>query len=307
VIGTAEVTAPGNRAAETGLYALGKGDPFNLLCVPPYAHGVDLDVTKDWAPAAQYCRERRALLIVDAPSAWTIESAEPNVQAFHAIARENAALYFPRVLAPNPLDDGKPASYAPCGMVAGVMARTDASRGVWKAPAGVEAGLSGVGGLIANGEPAILTDSADGRLNGVGINCLRRFPSVGFVVWGARTLAGADVEASQWKYVNVRRLSLYIEESIDRGTQWVVFEPNSEPTWSAVVRSVQTFLAGLWREGAFAGNTQSDSFFVTCDRTTMTQDDIQNGRLVAIVGMAPIKPAEFVIIQIGQRTAEAMR
>lgn len=304
-IGTAEVTAPGNRAARTGLYALGEGGPFNLLCIPPYGPGRDLEIATDWAPAAQYCGERGALLIIDAPAAWTADNAIKEVAAFRAIARENAALYFPRVLASNPLDGDKPAAYAPCGMVAGVMSRTDASRGVWKAPAGVEAGLTGVVGLIADGERAVLTDTAQARLNSVAVNCLREFAGVGFVVWGARTLAGADTGASLWKYANVRRLFLYLEASIYRGTQWAVFEENDPRLWARVTDTVRLFLRAQWRQGALFGQTEEEAFFVVCNRSVMTQDDILNGRLICEIGIAPVRPAEFVVFRIFQNTAEA--
>jgi len=296
-IGTAEVTAPDNRAARTGLYAFEKIDLFNLLCIPPHAPGADLDVAKDWAPAVEYCRERRAFLIIDAPATWTVDSAVQNVEPFRAVAQRDAALYFPRVLAPDPFDGDRLASYAPCGAVAGIMSSTDASAGVWTAPAGNRA-LRGVSGVSIEMDAATLT-----RLP-PDINCLLNFPDRGFMIWGASTL---DHGGSEWRYVNVRRFFLYVEQSIDRGTQWVVFEPNREPTWSAVVRAVETFLTGLWRAGAVVGTKSSEAFFVKCDRTTMTQEDIQNGRLVALIGLAMVRPAEFVIFRIFQRTAEASR
>jgi len=295
-IGTADVTSPENRAVQTGLYALDKIDLFNLLCVPPFAPGVDLDVANDWAPAAQYCRERRAFLIINAPASWTIESAVQGVGAFRALAQRDGALYFPRLLAPDPFNAGKLAAYAPCGAVAGVMSHTDASVGVWKAPAGTA--LRGV-----NGSSIQVDGGALSRLPPE-INCLRDFPDRGLQIWGAHTL---DDAGSEWRYVNVRRFFLYIEESIDRGAQWVVFEPNSEPTWLAFVRSVETFLSQLWRASALVGTKANQAFFVKCDRTTMTEGDIQNGRLVAIIGLAIARPAEFVILKFSQKTAEASR
>jgi len=299
-IGTAEVTAPDNRAAQTGFHALDKVELFNLLCIPPYAPGRDLDVVNDWAPAAQYCRERRALLIVDAPAAWTVDSALENVDAFRAVAPENIALYFPRVLAPDALDGTRPAAYAPCGMVAGVMSRTDAGRGVWKAPAGVEAGLRGVGGLSIDGHLERLNDEVNERLNPIGINCLREFPRIGFVVWGARTLSASP----EWRYVNVRRYSLFLERSIDDGLQWVVFEPNDPRLWARVTDTVRLFLRAQWRQGALVGQREAEAFFVICNETVMSQDDILNGRLIMEVGIAPIRPAEFVILRFSHKTAE---
>jgi phage tail sheath protein FI len=299
-IGTTEVTAPGNRAAQTGLYALDKAGLFNLLCIPPYRPGRDLDVANDWTPAARYCADRGAILIIDAPATWTVDNAVENVRAFQEIADESAALYFPRVLAPDPFDGGRLAAYAPCGMVAGVMSRTDMNRGVWQAPAGIDAGLLGVSGPSTK-----VNDNAQSRLSPFGINCLREFPDRGVLIWGAHTLARSG--SSEWKYVNVRRFFLYIEESIDQGTQWVVFEPNSEPTWSAVVRLVETFLTRLWRAGALVGSKPEEAFYVRCDRSTMTQEDIDNGRLIAIVGIAPVRPAEFVILRVSQKTIEAIQ
>jgi hypothetical protein len=294
-IGTAEVTAPDNRTTRTGLYALDKADLFNLLCIPPYAPDADLDVANDWKPAADYCRERRAFLIIDAPAAWTVDSAAENVKAFRAVAQRDGALYFPRVLAPDPFDAGKPGTYAPCGAVAGVMSRVDAASGVWKAPANET--LRGVNGPSLN-----VNSSAQSRLDPLGINCLRDFPDRGFRIWGARTL---DNSQPEWKYVNVRRFFLYIEQSIDRGTQWVVFEPNDESTWQRVRQAINTFLYGLWRAGALMGTKPDQAFFVKCDRTTMTPDDIQNGRLVAVIGLAIVRPAEFVILKFSQKAGAA--
>ena len=305
-IGTAEVNAPENRTARTGLYALDKVDLFNLLCLPPLVPDKDNGVGEDWAPAAEYCRERRAFLIVDAPQSWTPDNAAENVAAFDAIARENAAIYFPHVQAANPLD-GRSMAFAPCGMIAGVMSRTDGAQGVWKAPAGTGANLRGVTGLWIKGQVGHLTDEASRPLNTAGINCLREFRNVGVVVWGARTLAGADAMSSDWKYVPVRRYFLYLERSIDRGIQWVVFEPNDERTWGQVRATVSNFLTNEFRRGALVGSAPSQAFFVTCDRTTMTQDDILNGRLIVEIGIAPVRPAEFVIFRIFQNTAESMR
>ncbi len=198
------------------------------------------------------------MLIVDAPASWTASDAVKNAAAFDAIDRKNAALYFPRVLAPDPLDAGKVAAFAPCGMVAGVISRTDATRGVWKAPAGTEATLRGATGLSINGKPSSLSDAASEPLSAAGINCLRGFPNVGHVVWGARTLAASDPD---WKYVPVRRLFLHIEQSVYKGTLWVVFEPNKPQTWRRVRQSVENFLQSLFRQGAFAGRTSQRRLF----------------------------------------------
>jgi phage tail sheath protein FI len=291
------VTAPDNRAARTGLYALDKVDLFNLLCIPPYAPDADLDLATDWAPAAQYCRERRAFLIVDPRATWSVDAALGNAEAFRASAGKDAALYFPRVLARHPFDAGRLMACAPCGMVAGAMSRTDAAQGVWTAPTNIA--LRGISGTSIQ-----LTQTDQQRLMPVGINCLRDFPGRGLLIWGAYTLAGDDTDLT---HVNVRRFFLFIEQSIDQGTQWAAFEPNSEPTWSALVRSVGTFLMGVWRAGALVGTKANEAFFVKCDRSTMTEDDIRNGRLVAIIGLAMVRPAEFVILRFSQKTAEASR
>ena len=211
----------------------------------------------------------------------------------------NAAVYFPRLRAGDPLAGNALRDVAPCGAVAGVYDRTDITRGVWSAPAGAEARLVGVVGPVLD-----LPEVEVARLNMVGLNCLRSVPRAGTVVWGARAASAATAE-SEWKYVPVRRLSLFRERSIDRGTQWVVFEPNAERLWTQVRNDVEQFLLDLFRLGAFAGSTPREAYFVKCDQTTMTQDDIDNGRLIIVVGIAPSAPAEFVLFRIGKMTAEA--
>jgi phage tail sheath protein FI len=186
-------------------------------------------------------------------------------------------------------------TFVPCGLIAGVMARTDTQRGVWKAPAGQDAALNGVQGLQVN-----LTDNENGLLNPLGINCLRSFPVIGRVVWGARTLRGADQLADEYKYVPVRRTALFIEESLYRGTQWVVFEPNDEPLWAQIRLNVGAFMQNLFRQGAFQGKTPREAYLVKCDKETTTQNDINLGVVNILVGFAPLKPAEFVIIKIQQ-------
>jgi phage tail sheath protein FI len=145
-----------------------------------------------------------------------------------------------------------------------------------------------------------LTDDEHGTLNPLGVNCLRTFPVTGRVVWGARTLRGADILADDYKYVPVRRLALFLEETLYRGTQWVVFEPNDEPLWAQIRLNVGAFMQNLFRQGAFAGTTPREAYFVKCDSETTTQADVDLGRVNILVGFAPLKPAEFVIIQIQQ-------
>jgi phage tail sheath protein FI len=291
----------GKELDKSGLYALKRIDLFNLLCIPPDTRDGDTPPAV-YQEALAFCAKRRAMLIIDAPSGWADANAivKDNNKALGDLGlagdiARNAALYYPRVLAADPLRGGQLDAFAPSGMVAGVMARTDAQRGVWKAPAGIDAALNGAFGLSVP-----LTDDENGMLNPLGINCLRAFPTVGSVVWGARTLRGADLLGDEYKYVPVRRLALFIEESLYRGTQWAVFEPNDEPLWSQIRLNVGAFMHNLFRLGAFQGKTPQDAYFVKCDKDTTTQADIDLGIVNIGVGFAPLKPAEFVILQIQQ-------
>jgi phage tail sheath protein FI len=207
----------------------------------------------------------------------------------------NSALYFPRIREPDPTKNGAVGTFAAAGALAGLYARTDAERGVWKAPAGTSATIVGATGLSYT-----LTDRENGTLNPLGLNALRTFPVIGTVSWGARTGRGADALADEYKYVPVRRLALFLEESLYRGTQWVVFEPNDEPLWSQVRLNLGAFMHTLFAQGAFQGRTPRDAYFVKCDKETTTQTDINNGVVNILVGFAPLKPAEFVIIRIQQ-------
>lgn len=295
----ADADYTGSVTTKTGINALENADLFNLLCIPPYAPGVD--VTRSiWDTAASYCESRRAFLLVDPPSSWINKDAARGDGSTTGVAvlganSANAAVYFPRLRQPNPLRENQVETFVPCGAVAGVMARTDGQRGVWKAPAGLDAGLTGVPQLSVP-----LTDAENGELNPLGINCLRNKPAVANVVWGARTREGDDRLASEWKYVPVRRLALFIEESLYRGTQWVVFEPNDEPLWAQIRLNLGAFMNTLFRQGAFQGTTPRQAYFVKCDRETTTQNDIDLGIVNIVVGFAPLKPAEFVIIKLQQ-------
>jgi uncharacterized protein len=297
---TGDFNGVGMMAQKKGLYALLDADLFNLLCIPPYlaTSGDVLDGDVDPAlmsEAAQFCERRRAMLLVDARSDWnSVEKAIAGVDGV-GTASANAALFFPRMVEPIQLRDNASGTVAACGAVAGIFARTDTRRGVWKAPAGLDATLVGVPQLSVP-----LTDAENGQLNPLGVNCLRSMPGAGRVVWGARTREGDDRLASEWKYVPVRRTALYIEESLYRGTQWVVFEPNDEPLWAQVRLSVGAFMHNLFRQGAFQGQTPQQAYFVKCDKETTTQNDIDLGVVNIMVGFAPLKPAEFVIIQFQQ-------
>ena len=282
-----------------GLYALDQADLFNLLCIPPYATTDEISFDADpivVSAATAYCEKRRAIHLIDPPSTWTTkDAARDNIATFPETRSKNAALYFPRLKQPNLLRENRIEVFAPCGAVAGVIARTDTQRGVWKAPAGLDATVAGVPQLAVN-----LTDAENGELNTLGINCLRAFSVAGRVVWGSRTLRGADQLADEWKYLPVRRTALFIEESLYRGTQWVVFEPNDEPLWSQIRLNVGAFMHGLFRQGAFQGQSPRDAYFVKCDKETTTQTDIDRGIVNIAVGFAPLKPAEFVVIRLQQ-------
>jgi len=292
----------GSQADKTGIFALDKADLFNLLCILPEARDGDI-AANVYQAAMAYCAQRRAMLIVDPPTAWddnpvTAASAARDGLAGLGLsgdAARNAALYFPRLLEADPLRNGQLDSFVPCGAIAGIMARTDTARGVWKAPAGLAAAVNGIQGFTVN-----LNDAENGMLNPLGINCLRSFPVNGRVVWGARTLRGADALGDEYKYVPVRRLALFIEESLYRGTQWVVFEPNDEPLWSQIRLNVGAFMNGLFRQGAFQGKTPAEAYFVKCDKESTPQNDINLGIVNIVVGFAPLKPAEFVIVKLQQ-------
>jgi phage tail sheath protein FI len=292
----------GSNVNKTGLNALLKADLFNILCIPPDTRGGDVPPSA-YQAAMQFCADHRAMLIVDSPAAWSAnkQTAAADAKAgltpfgLTGTAARNAALYFPRVAESDPLREDQLDTFVPCGIVAGVWARTDLTRGVWKAPAGLDAAMNGIKALEVN-----LNDAENGLLNPLGINCLRSFPVTGRVVWGARTLRGADQLADEYKYIPVRRLALYIEESLYRGTQWVVFEPNDEPLWAQIRLNVGAFMQNLFRQGAFQGRTPKEAYLVKCDKETTTQNDINLGIVNIIVGFAPLKPAEFVIIKIQQ-------
>ncbi|HKF44587.1 MAG TPA: phage tail sheath subtilisin-like domain-containing protein [Thermoanaerobaculia bacterium] len=286
----------GSESDRTGIHALLDTDLFNLLLVPDtfdMTNGEEADVVPQ---AVSFCERRRAFYIVDAPSNRTAKDIGSWAQA--ASRSPNAAAYFPPVCIADPNDSpgSQPRTVAPSGTVAGLYARTDAARGVWKAPAGTEATLKGVLEL-----GAALDDRENARITSLGVNVLRAFPGRGAVAWGARTMAGAGND--EYKYVPVRRLALFLEESLYRGTKWALFEPNDEPLWTRIRLAADTFLNSLFRLGAFQGATPSKSFFVKCDSQTTTASDRENGLVNILVGFAPLRPAEFVLIRIQQTAA----
>jgi phage tail sheath protein FI len=289
-------TYGGDPVKHTGFYALDKVDLFNLMVLPGDREVDESTYLQIIGPASVYCNQHRAFLLVDAPASWTdVDIPEADASAVNAlralVVKDHSAVFYPRA---QYSDAGLKKLIGPSGMIAGLMARIDSQRGVWKAPAGTEAALFGVLDLEVN-----LTDLENGVLNKLGVNCLRKFPT-GIVNWGARTLDGSDDIGSEWKYIPIRRLALFLEESLFRGTKWVVFEPNDEPLWASIRLNLNAFMMGLFRQGAFQGSTPDKAFYVKCDGETTTQNDRNLGIVNIEVGFAPLKPAEFVIIKIQQ-------
>jgi len=279
-----------------GVNLLKRVDLFNLLCVPGETTPTELSLLQ------KFCRDHRAFLIADCAMSDKYDDLKEDDGLNSALTGDNAinaAFYFPWLKMPDPLQENRPRDVPPCGFIAGIYSRTDANRGVFKAPAGIDASLTGVLKV-----KEILTDEENGVLNPKAINCIRNFPVYGTVVWGARTLRGNDQIGSEWKYIPVRRTALFIEESLFRGTKWVVFEPNDEPLWAQIRLNVGAFMHSLFRQGAFQGTTPRDAYFVKCDKETTTQNDIDRGIVNILVGFAPLKPAEFVVIKIQQMAGE---
>jgi len=293
----------------TGLFALDQVDLFNLLCIPPDRDDFpDADLARVYQSAAAYCLKRRAMLIADPPRKWSAAARAGHfdriLPADFGITQSdaaNCAVYFPAIkkldaAAAGGIEKIFPAS----GAIAGVFAASDLQVGVWKAPAGITAAIAGITGLELE-----LGDAQNGMLNPLGINCLRSFPIYGPVVWGARTLRGADILADQYKYIPVRRLALYIEESLYRGTRFAAFEPNGATLWAKLRGSISNFMIGLWRQGGLFGASPAQAYFVQCDQTTTTPADIANGVVNIVLGFAPEKPAEFIILKISQAAGQA--
>ncbi|MFE6256698.1 phage tail sheath family protein [Agromyces sp. NPDC057865] len=293
----ARVEDAGIEGVRAGLAALERVDPVNLLILPSES-AADEQAREIVAEAVAFCERRRAMLLVDPPPSWTSAAAIEHAMRDGAVAAvgtasPNAALYAPRLRRSDPAQAGAVETFSPVATVAGVIARTDAAQGVWSAPAGTDADLRGADGLEFR-----LGQREAEALNELGVSTLRTFPGRGPIVWGARTLAGADAAASEWKYVPVRRTALMLEEAIDRGLQWTQFEPNDGALWRDVRASIGTFLHDLFRAGAFHGNSPDRAYFVKCDRETITREDLDRGELTVVVGFAPIRPAEFIVLRI---------
>jgi hypothetical protein len=286
--------------------ALDKVPVFNLLLTP----GIwDAPVVSE---ALAFAERKRAFVILDPPADAAADGSYPplpmigDIMSDNAAPRsipksENGALYFPYLRSSDPAT-GAPLSIPPSGFVAGVIAREDTNRGVWKAPAGYEAIVQNTPGVVA---PGRMTDPRQGTLNKIGVNCLRTFPGIGTVIFGARTLVAANPAFQQYRYVPVRRMTLFLEQSLIGSLGWVIFEPNDTPLWVSIKNTIDNFMLGLFNQGAFQGTTPSQAFQVSCDATTTTPDDQANGIVNIIVAFAPLKPAEFVIIKIAQLAGQA--
>jgi phage tail sheath protein FI len=283
--------------------SLDKVPVINLMVLPGVTESLVIST------AIAFCERKLAFLILDPK---VTDSADGSLPAFTDLVgttvgdpsqprSKNAALYFPYLLSSDPVSGSttnlvteKPYEIPPAATVAGIFAATDISRGVWKAPAGFQAATKNSLGVVERGK---MTDARQGLLNPLAINCLRDFPNVGTIVFGSRTL---DTTEQQWTYVPVRRMALFLEQTFYANLKWVIFERNAEPLWSAITMSLNAFMLGLFKQGAFQGSTPSKAFNVQCDGQTTTQADIDAGVVNIVVSFAPLKPAEFVIITIAQ-------
>ncbi len=290
--------------------------PFNIMVIPGVSDtaltGGDGAGATILATAVSFCERKLAFLVMDPPAG---ASADGTTSASFKVAdslpllpiSKNAALYFPYLLSPDPftggannIATGKPNAIPPGATVAGIYAATDLARGVWKAPAGFQATTRNTSGVVPSGR---MTDIRQGTLNPIGVNCLRDFPNLPTVVFGARTLAVNNDR--QWTYVSVRRMALFLEMTFYNNLKWVIFEPNAEPLWNAITTTISAFMLGLFKQGAFAGTKPSDAFRVQCDSQTTTQTDVDLGIVNIVVSFAPLKPAEFVVVTIAQLAGQA--
>ena len=294
-------SAPNAAAYEAAYDVIDKEvDLFNLMVLPKDRSHSSATTRKLWGPASVFCLRRRAFLLIDPPDEWvssqTATSASVGVNTLRVgLVKDYSAVFFPRLKI---TENGKDVMVGPSGAIAGLMGRIDGTRGVWKAPAGTEADLRGVTGIEYR-----FSDGENGVMNPKAVNTIRIFPN-GIVNWGARTMDGDDSFGSEYKYIPIRRLALYIEESLYRGLKWVVFEPNDEPLWSQIRLNVGAFMNNLFRQGAFEGATPKDAYFVKCDHSTTTQNDIDLGIVNVVVGFAPLKPAEFVVLTLQQMAGQ---
>ncbi|MGK6319613.1 phage tail sheath family protein [Sphingomonas sp. DT-204] len=293
----------GNSVTRTGIYALDAMQLVNLLLVPDMPAMGQSDYLTAATATLNYAIQRKAFALLDMPNtvqspsdaiAWA--TASPGTFGTGIIS---AATYFPQVLVPNPFST-QPLQIGGSGTLAGIYALTDQTRGVWKAPAGISAPLAGAQQLSY-----VMNDQENGQINPLGINALRTFPIYDNISWGARTLAAANIADEDWKYVPVRRLALYIEQSLIQGLQWVVFEPNDERLWAQIRLSVNSFLHPLYLQGAFVGSSPSQAYQCICDASTTTVEDMENGIVNILILFAPVRPAEFVVISLQQMAGQS--
>jgi phage tail sheath protein FI len=280
-------------------------DPFfNILCLPDLVRPSPTDpnalqhanAPSVYAEAARICKKKFAFLLIDPPpNVTSVGAAESWKTVGFTFQSNTSAAYFPNIRVDDPLMPGSIKSHPPSGAVAGVFARTDGQVGVWQAPAGTTASLSG-----AYGPSVLLSDDEHGLLNPIGLNCIRQFPTFGTVVFGSRTVDGSNAMASEYKYVPVSRTRNYILRTLSEALRWAVHQPNGEQLWSQLRMNVNAFMQGLFRAGAFKGVMSRDAYFVACDATTTTADDINQGIVNIVIGFAPLKPAEFVVISLRQ-------
>jgi phage tail sheath protein FI len=293
--------------------------PFNLMVLPGISDtgptGGDGSGSLILGTATAFCERKFGFLVMDPPPLASSDGSLPGFP--NTIAQtaadssqprsKNAALYFPYLLTPDPsgsstnIVTGLPNEIPPAATVAGIYSGTDLARGVWKAPAGFQAKVNpSITGVVLRGR---MTDVVQGLLNPISVNCLRDFPNIPTVVFGARTLASTYDQ--QWSYISVRRMALFLEQTLYANLKWVIFEPNAQPLWSAITSSINAFMLGLFRQGAFQGDTPSKAFKVQCDSQTTTQTDIDLGIVNILVSFAPLKPAEFVVVTIAQLAGQA--
>jgi phage tail sheath protein FI len=280
-----------------GLSLLSRIPFFNMLMIPETTLLPDREAAKVFQAAVPLIEKHRAVYLLDPPQQDALRQTVKDLAAWFraqvGIRHPNVVLYFPRVQVRSRVASPPTVTIPVSGSMAGLFARLDGIRGVWKAPAGTEAKLQGVVGLVQ-----LLTSRDIDLLTSANINALKQIPSSAFVAWGARTLS-SDPE---WKYLPVRRTALFIESSIQQGTKWAVLEPNDEPLWAQIRRSAEIFMEALFRQGAFQGARAQDAYFVKCGRETTTIANQAAGIVRLMVGFAPLKPAEFVILKIQQKT-----
>jgi phage tail sheath protein FI len=280
-------------------------DPFfNILCLPDLVRPAATDpnalhhtnAMTVYSEAALVCKNKHAFLLIDPlPDVTTVGAAEAWKTLKFTFQSNHSAAFFPSIRVDDPLVPGSIRSHPPSGAIAGVIARTDGQSGVWTAPAGTEASLTGV-----YGPSTPLSDEEHGILNPLGLNCIRQFPIFGTVNFGSRTVDGSNALASEWKYIPVRRTASYILRSLSEGLRWAVHKPNGERLWAELRMNVTAFMHGLFRQGAFKGVSSREAYFVLCDSSTTTADDINQGIVNIVIGFAPLRPAEFVVISLRQ-------